>query len=265
MRLPLAALALAVSVLVLGCGQPAQSEPAVAGAAAATTATAPASPTPPATPSPTPRPPEIISTATTDGSTPPASQPQPEARQPAPTAGAATQNTAPPPASQSSAIPLPPGTAPGAPTPWRLRIPAIGVDAPIVALGLDSDGAFAAPETPDVVGWYRHGPAPGQTGNVLLDGHVDWTNRQTGVPFGGVFYSLSRLGVGQQIIVTDGAQEVVYAVSERRRYHWLDPGGVSVMQPTNDARLTLITCGGVFDRASRSYDQRDVVIARRVG
>ena len=63
---------------------------------------------------------------------------------------------------------------------------------------------------------------------------------------------------------TDGTAQAVYQVAEHRRYRFDDPAGVDVLQPTDDSRLTLITCGGTFDRASRSYDQRDVVIALRV-
>lgn len=128
-------------------------------------------------------------------------------------------------------------------------------------VGLDPDGAMAAPETPDVVGWYSFGPLPGQQGNVLLDGHVDWTNRQTGIPFGAVFWNLSKLPTGSLITITDGADQYVYSVTEKLRFHWEDPEGASVLQPTSDTRITLITCGGAFDRATRNYSMRDVVIA----
>ena len=130
--------------------------------------------------------------------------------------------------------------------------------------GDEADGALGAPTGPDEVGWYQFGPAPGNQGNVLLDGHVDWTDRTTGIPRGAVFYQLRSLGVGNQIVFTDGTAQAVYQVAKHRRYRFDDPAGVDVLQPTDDSRLTLITCGGTFDRASRSYDQRDVVIALRV-
>ena len=148
---------------------------------------------------------------------------------------------------------------------WRVAIPAIGVDASIVAVGLEPDGSMGAPDEPDVVGWYRHGPAPGERGNVLLDGHVDWTNRQTGVPFFGVFWYLKNLNPGARVIVSDGAQEWVYEVTEKKRYRYDDPAGISVLQPADDSRLTMITCGGNFNRATRTYDTREIVIARLVG
>ncbi len=160
-------------------------------------------------------------------------------------------------------VPMPLSIAPYDSGTWRLQIPDIGVDSPIVAVALESDGALGAPAGPDVVGWYQAGASPGGPGNALLDGHVDWTDRTTGIPRGAVFWSLRQLGAGSDIIFTDGVTAIVYQVVEKRRYRGDDPAGADVLQPTDDSRLTLITCGGTFDRSSRSYDQRDVIIAVR--
>lgn len=123
---------------------------------------------------------------------------------------------------------------------------------------------MGSPDGPYDVGWYKYGPAPGEKGNVLLDGHVDWTNRQTGVPFSAVFWDLKTLKPGAKVSITDGDREFVYKVTEYRRYRWDDPEGVSVLQPTEDARITMITCGGQFDRTTRNYSMREVVIATLV-
>lgn len=161
-----------------------------------------------------------------------------------------------PPASSTAVAPLGEG--------WRVRIPDIGVDASMVSVGYDADGAMGAPEGPDEVGWFRYGVAPGQPGNALLDGHVDWTDRRTGVPRSGVFWNLVRLQPGSLISVEAGGREYTYAVTEQRRYRWDDPEGIAVLQPSSDTRVTLITCGGVFDRRTRNYSMRDVVIAHLV-
>ncbi|MFE0427441.1 class F sortase, partial [Streptomyces sp. NPDC058953] len=57
----------------------------------------------------------------------------------------------------------------------RIRIPAIGVDAPLIDVGLDTDGWIEAPpaDAPDVAGWYQNGIAPGERGTSVLVGHVD--------------------------------------------------------------------------------------------
>lgn len=148
---------------------------------------------------------------------------------------------------------------------WAIAIPSLNIRSEVVAVGLEDDGAMQAPSGPDEVGWYQFGPTPGQQGNVLLAGHVDWTDRQTGRARGAVFWSLSRAPVGSEVVVSDGASDYMYYVAEKYRFAWDDPAGVSVLQPTEDYRLTLITCGGNFDRSTRSYNMRDVVIAYLVG
>lgn len=144
---------------------------------------------------------------------------------------------------------------------WRLSLPQIGVDAQVVSVGLEQDGAMGAPTGPDDVGWYERSALPGQTGNVLMDGHVDWTDRATGKPRTAVFWDLARLDTGSRVIITRDGREYTYAVTEKHSYQWDDVIGASVLQPTSDARVTLITCGGVFDRATHNYSRREVVIA----
>jgi sortase (surface protein transpeptidase) len=147
---------------------------------------------------------------------------------------------------------------------WRIIVPDIGLEAVIIDTGLEPDGTMEAPAGPDEVGWFRYGSPPGSSGNALMGGHVDWTDRTTGRPRGAVFFRLRQLQAGSLVVFSDGAQDYVYEVSEKRRYRWDDPASVDVLQPTTDSRLTLITCGGTFNSATRSYDMRDVIIAHRV-
>lgn len=162
---------------------------------------------------------------------------------------------------------VPPAAGPTIPVDagtWRIIVPSIGLEALVIGTGLEPDGTMEAPAGPDEIGWFRDGGAPGSSGNALLGGHVDWTDRVTGQPRGAVFFRLRQLQAGSTVVFTDGAQEFVYEVSEKRRYRWDDPDSVEVLQPTTDSRLTLITCGGTFNRATRSYDMRDVIIAHRI-
>jgi LPXTG-site transpeptidase (sortase) family protein len=39
------------------------------------------------------------------------------------------------------------------------------------------------------------------------------------------------------------------------------PQNIEVMQQTKDAKLTLITCGGEFDTKTRSFSDRQIVVA----
>src|SRR5260370_30265777 len=54
---------------------------------------------------------------------------------------------------------------------WHLVTASIGVDAPIEPVGLHAEHAMAAPSRLDNVGWFSRGPAPGQGGEAVIDGH----------------------------------------------------------------------------------------------
>lgn len=157
------------------------------------------------------------------------------------------------------------GPTGGGGTPTSIQIPRLGVNALIVPVGLDPDGAMSAPSGPFEVGWYSPGAIPGGPGNVLLDGHVDWTDRQTGVPFGAVFWRLRELGQGDDVYMTSGDKQYRYTVEKVVTVSWDDPAGAQFLQPTATPTATLITCGGQFDRAARNYSHRVIVVARLAG
>ncbi|MBI4498957.1 MAG: sortase [Chloroflexi bacterium] len=225
------------------------SVPAVPAATAVLLAPSPGAPTVPMTsalPSPTTTP-----TATPAASVPPAPTGVPSATAPEPTqqqAGASIETR-------------PLVAAPPSPSEYRLLIHAIGVDAPIVAVGLDADGAMAAPDGPDVVGWFAAGPRPGSVGNVLMDGHVDWADRSAGTARRAVFWRLRELTPGEELAVVAGESRFIYRVRASLRFAWDDPEAVQVLAPSHEALLTLITCGGTFDPASRDYSHRRVIVA----
>lgn len=145
-----------------------------------------------------------------------------------------------------------PAAVPVAP-PVRVRIPAIGVDSAIVSIGVDATGVLVPPATTDVTGWFGAGPAPGAVGPALLAGHVD---SRTGP---GVFFRLVDLRPGAEVTVdrADGTSVVFVVVSAARVAKAAFPTDL-VYSPLPVAALRLITCGGTFDHAARSY--RDNII-----
>jgi hypothetical protein len=157
--------------------------------------------------------------------------------------------------------PAPAPLAPAAPIaaahPAGLVVPAAGVDVHTVGtLGLDRAGALRAPATPHDVGWYGDGAAPGDPGTAVLVGHVDsWRGP-------GVFWHLRDLKPGDAIDVprSDGtvAHFAVDAVETVDKDAF--PAD-EVYAPTAGPSLRLITCGGQFDRAARSYEDNVVVYA----
>lgn len=94
-------------------------------------------------------------------------------------------------------VPVP--SRPPAPLPrsraTTLRIPSLGVDAPINRVGLDGDRELRTPpvDKPKLVGWYDGRPTPGEPGTAVAVGHRD---TRTGAA---VVAGLGQLGPGHRI------------------------------------------------------------------
>ncbi|MSQ14890.1 MAG: class D sortase [Dehalococcoidia bacterium] len=144
-----------------------------------------------------------------------------------------------------------PNTAPD--VQW-ISIPSIDVDSATVELGtkLDNNGALVW-ETPDhAVGHHRGTANPGETGNVVMSGHISSPVRGEG----NVFRRLPEITVGDDVLVTTPLGQFHYQVVQKKI---VLPDEVSVMDPTPEPVLTLITC--VPDLV---YSHRLVVISRPV-
>jgi LPXTG-site transpeptidase (sortase) family protein len=143
--------------------------------------------------------------------------------------------------------------------PARLVVPSIGVDAPVVELGLKPDGAMESPDGPDPVGWYGFSPTPGNPGNAVFSGHRDW---YTGVA--GVFWRLGELREGSDLtLVLEDGTRLVYVVGLSALIGPDDVPIDEVVGQTRDEMITLISCEGSFDPSSREYDKRRVIRAGR--
>ncbi len=141
----------------------------------------------------------------------------------------------------------------------RLQIPNIKVDASVVTLGVDADGAMQAPATPTDVGWYDFSARPGFTGNAVFAGHVDY------IHYGpAVFWNLRDLKAGDEVDITlvDGTV-FTYRVTTITAYDDATAPVQEIVGPTDTPTMTLITCSGDFDTATHSYDKRLVVRAER--
>lgn len=142
--------------------------------------------------------------------------------------------------------------------PVRISIPSIKVDAPIVPLGVTRGGDMEAPASPELVGWYKHGPRPGEIGSAVVDGHYGiWENGERSV-----FDNLRKLKAGELIVVEVGNGEShTFVVRESRDF---DPQAstTSIFKSSDGrAHLNLITCDGAWDAATKSYSKRLVVFA----
>jgi len=159
------------------------------------------------------------------------------------------------------------GDQPQGPAPTRIAIPKIGVDAAVLALGLDRESNPGVPDSGRDVAWYKFTAPPGR-GNAVFSGHVDWY--YWGQPGEGVFYHLRELQIGDEITVDleDGSQ-LRYRVTGNVAVAYDDPDVGKVMDPTANDVVTLITCGGTWLRDysnpnGGNYSHRVIVRAERV-
>lgn len=142
------------------------------------------------------------------------------------------------------------------PRPVRIVIPAIGVAAPVVPLGLNRDQTLEVPTNFDNTGWFTGGPEPGEQGAAVIVGHVD--SRQGP----GVFYRLHELRVGQLVTIRlqDGSTVRYVADSMIQVPKSRFPTN-RVYAQTKQPTLRLITCAGTLNRSTGSYPDNYIVFA----
>jgi sortase (surface protein transpeptidase) len=203
-------------------------------------------------------PPSVQATASPQPATADQSEPTPNDGAAGRVAGA-TAEAEPQPATRSARIGDLDQASP--PAPKRLRIPSLDVDASVVSVGVTGDSDMEVPRDVRDVGWYRHGPSPGEPGAAVLAGHVD--SREQGR---GVFFDLRRLDVGSRVVVTDDTGDAQrFEVVARRTYDKPRLPTDAVFARAGPPQLVLITCGGDFDREAGSYRENVVVYAQLSG
>jgi sortase (surface protein transpeptidase) len=144
--------------------------------------------------------------------------------------------------------------------PVHISIPAIGVSAPLIPLGVNPDHTVQVPTSFSQAGWFRFGPRPGEVGAALIVGHVD---SKAGP---GVFFHLAALRHGDRILIQ---------LANRRSLRFVVTSSVDapkhnfpadlVFAHTRRPTLRLVTCGGRFDATTGHYVDNHIVFAWLVG
>jgi sortase (surface protein transpeptidase) len=140
--------------------------------------------------------------------------------------------------------------------PVRLAIPAIGVSAPVIALGLRGDETLEVPRDHGDAGWWTGGPEPGERGAAVIAGHVDSTSGPA------VFFRLRELDRGDEIRVhrRDGSVGR-FVVRHTERHPKARFPTRRVYGATSGPTLRLVTCSGRFDTATGHYTHNTIVFA----
>ncbi|KOV98653.1 peptidase C60 [Streptomyces sp. NRRL B-1140] len=163
------------------------------------------------------------------------------------------------PADRAGERPAVPALPPSPPD--RIRVPAIGVDAPLTGLGLTKTGSLDVPPAADenLAGWYESGTTPGERGTAIVAGHVDNADGPA------VFYDLGALAKGSTIEVDrrDGGV-AVFSVDAVEVYAAKNFPDEKVYGAARRPELRVITCGGGWSRGT-GYQGNVVVFAHLTG
>jgi LPXTG-site transpeptidase (sortase) family protein len=123
--------------------------------------------------------------------------------------------------------------------PYTLRIPRIGVDAPVLAIRSDEDRVLLPPRDPGLAGWWSDGAAPGEPeGSAVLVGH---TVRNAG---GGIFDDVGTLRSGDTIEVEGSDGALIYRVQsvEVLSKDEFARNAELIFTQAGPGRLVVITC-----------------------
>ncbi|WP_414935744.1 class F sortase [Amycolatopsis sp. cmx-11-51] len=178
-----------------------------------------------------------------------------------------TGQAASPQVTQQAAAPMAPSAEPqgeaadGMPKadPVSIDVPKIEAKSSLVPLGLNADNTVEVPPVtqPMQAGWYVNGPTPGEVGPSVILGHVDGNKQK------GIFFRLKELAPGDKVSIArkDGTT-AEFAVTKVERVAKDKFPTDAVYGDTTEPELRLITCGGVFDKASHNYLDNIIVFAR---
>jgi sortase (surface protein transpeptidase) len=146
--------------------------------------------------------------------------------------------------------------------PTRIVIPAIGVNAPVKGLDLNTDGTVQVPPLTNhnLAGWFDRSVTPGAEGTSVILGHVD---DYTGPS---VFYNIKNLSRGDVIdVVRASGSTAVFSVDGVQKATKTNFPSSDVYDNVPYPALRLVTCGGPFDAKTGEYLDSIVVYAHLSG
>ncbi len=160
------------------------------------------------------------------------------------------------PEATTTSISVPRGFA----TPSHLKIPSIAIDAKVQHVGLTANGAMGIPTNFTDVAWYKYGTIPGEVGSAVIDGHLD-----NGLGLSGVFKRLKELTPGDDVYVIDkNGTEIHFLVTDVKEYNYTEAPTEEIFNESEKSLLRLITCGGKWVKAAKTYETRVIVTAEYI-
>lgn len=148
---------------------------------------------------------------------------------------------------------LPKGRMPNDPV--HIALPSIGAEGDIVKVGIDQEGAIAAPTNIHQAGWFVNSVRPGEKGLSIINGHIDPRTNTA------IFENLANIKEGEmfEVRLSSGAvrryvvRSVVVLPTEE------SAAALFSQLPKVSSQLNLITCAGAYDRDQGLFTHRTVV------
>lgn len=139
--------------------------------------------------------------------------------------------------------------------PRVIALPSPGVEAYVQRVGIDQNNVMVAPNNIFFAGWYTGSVAPGEKGVSIINGHAGGRYEN------GIFRHLVNIKKGDVVRVQMGdstwrefetVSKDIYSVEVSSKALFVD-------DPAIEHELHLITCDGVFNDRTQTYDKRLIV------
>lgn len=142
--------------------------------------------------------------------------------------------------------------------PRILRIPKLNIEARVKRVGSSLTGEPISPNNIFDVGWFDESSKPGQSGAVLINGHIEGTTKN------GVFHDLNTLQPNDEILLERGDKTVLtYIVNKVQVYSGdqIDMGTALQSITADKNGLNLMTSTANYDGGAGQSGQRVIVFA----
>lgn len=143
--------------------------------------------------------------------------------------------------------------------PERIRIPRLGVDAPITPVLATPEGVLDVPADPKMLGWWAEGAAPGAgRGTSVLAGHVNSASQGPGA-----LVELRELRPGDEVFIVGvgGGPELRFVVDALRQFPKAELPAADVFNQSVEGRVAIVSCGGQLNERTGHYPDNIIVYA----
>lgn len=140
--------------------------------------------------------------------------------------------------------------------PRLISIPALGVKARVLQVGVDGNNELLTPKSIYDTAWYTASVKPGEPGTAIIDGHY------VGPTTKGVFSRINTLKTGDTVAIERGdGQKITFRVTgvETVPVEQMDMMKVLAPNDKQSPKLNLITCGGSYDAKTFHFSHRTIV------